>query len=326
MSFLYAFTDKWENHAYVHKDAVQCAGVIMTDTQRVRLSIVVVCYDMAREVKRTLFALSDKYQIGVTSDQYEIIVIENGKQVLDPEWVEAQGDNVRYHFHETQSASPSAAVNVGGEIAKGEYIALIVDGARIPTPGMVRYTLDAMNTFHPCLVGTLAWHLGPAVQRVSRLSGYCQAVEDDMLESIKWDQDGYRLFEVATIAPSSKFGFMNGIPAECSWLALPHADFKRLGGYDEGFQSPGGGLVNHDFMKRAGEISTLNPVLLLGEGTFHQIHQGAATSAPDIKPVMSEFKEEYRKLRGNDFIPSRIQNARYIGAMPDAAKQFIDLE
>ena len=298
----------------------------MTDMNALRLSIIVVFHDMAREAKRTLYALSDQYQIGVSSDEYEVIAVENGKQVLDADWVTAHGDNFRYHFHETPSPSPSGAVNIGGEMAKGEYIALIVDGARIPTPGMIRNTLDAMKAYHPCLIGTLAWHLGPAVQRVSRLSGYCQEVEDDMLDSIGWAKNGYRLFEVSSIAPSSKFGFMNGVPAECSWLALPRTEFKQLGGYDEGFQSPGGGLVNHDFMTRAGKITTLAPVVILGEGTFHQIHQGAATSAPDIKPVMTAFKAEYKDLRGVEFAHRRIHKTHYIGSMPASAKRFIDLE
>ncbi len=288
-----------------------------------RLSIVVIFHDMEREAKRTLFALSTAFQTGVEPHQYEVVVLENGKQTLDPEWVNSRGPNFRYHFHKTASPSPAAAVNVGASLARGGYLALIVDGARIASPGLIRATLAAIDAFHPCFVSALAWHLGPDIQRNSRKAGYDQASEDTMLATVNWKVDGYRLFEIATQAPSSRCGILNGLPRECSWLALPKARFNRLGGYDEGFESPGGGLVNHDFLQRLCALPNLSPVQLIGEGTFHQIHEGAATGQPSLRAVMPSFKAEYLHLRGHEFSAMKMPEPYYLGRFPPQVRRFL---
>lgn len=299
------------------------AGPIRVSKPSPRLSIVVVFHNMAREARRTLFALSDKFQTDVDADQYEVIAVENGTQSLDPDWVRGHGPNFRYHFHETVSSSPAGAINAGATLAKGGYVALLVDGARMPSPGVVGATLSAIRAFPPCFVSALAWHLGPDIQRISRKSGYDQAREDEMLDSVDWKTNGYRLFDVATQAPSSRCGLLNGLPNECSWLALPKARFDRLAGYDEGFQSPGGGYVNHDFLQRLCALKNLKPVQLIGEGTFHQIHDGAATGAPNIPDVLSGFKAEFRRLRGREFKHVELPEPHYIGQMPPQARRFI---
>ncbi len=288
-----------------------------------RLSVIVIFHKMMREAKRTLQALSSACQTGVTEDQYEVIAVENGVQTLDPGWVGSHGAFFSYHLHETASVSPAAAVNAGVARAQSSYVALIIDGARIPTPGIVAATLAAMAGFHPCFVSALAWHLGPDVQRISARSGYDQAAEDRLLDSISWPSDGYRLFEIATLAPSSGCGLLNGFPAECSWLALPRARFTERGGYDEAFQSPGGGLVNHDFLQRLCNPNDLTPVQLLGEGTFHQIHGGAMTGEDDAARMMALFKAEYSALRGCSFVPAVVPDPVYLGRLPAPARQFV---
>ena len=43
-----------------------------------KLSVVVVAYDMARELPRTLTSLSPQYQQLIAADEYEVIVVDNG--------------------------------------------------------------------------------------------------------------------------------------------------------------------------------------------------------------------------------------------------------
>ena len=224
----------------------------MTPTERPpELSIVVVFHDMRREAPRTLLSLSGQYQTGVDPDAYEIIAIDNGSaQPLDAPAVEAIGTNIRYVRHETDSVSPVGALNLGADVATGRYLAFIVDGARMASPGLVDRTLGAIRTSHSPFLCSLSWHLGPDVQNRSMLHGYDQRMEDLLLNDIAWPTDGYRLFEISTLAQSSEPGFFGGFPAECSWLCLSRAGFERLGGYDPGFRSPGGGLVNQDVVNR----------------------------------------------------------------------------
>lgn len=289
-----------------------------------RLSIIVIFHNMARESPRTLLSLSDRYQRGVSSEDYEVIAIDNSSvQPLNPEMVVGSGRNFRHKHHQTNSASPVEAINVGIEMARGTAIAVIVDGARMASPGIVAWTLKALELAKDPLIGALSWHLGPDVQNKSMLNGYDQATEDALLHEIGWPEDGYRLFEIATLAQSSSCGFLGGIPRELSWFCMSASSLVELGGYDPKFLSPGGGLVNHDIVLRALARPSVTPIMLLGEGVFHQIHGGVATNVKLSDHPMPIFKQEYRLLRGQPYRWNPIENVYYIGAMANTASRFI---
>jgi hypothetical protein len=61
-------------------------------------------------------------------------------------------------------------------------------------------------------------------------------------------------------------------------------------------------------------------VVVLGEGTFHQIHGGVMTNAnPQDKRTRRElFEQEYRSIRGEPFERLR-PDAFYLGAIPRQA-------
>ena len=60
--------------------------------------------------------------------------------------------------------------------------------------------------------------------------------------------------------------------------------------------------------------------MLLGEGTFHQIHGGAATSG---RVGWDEMHDEYVKLRGRAYQPPA-NDRLYLGSVPDAALPHIE--
>ena len=137
-----------------------------------KLSIVVIFHDMRREAVRTLFSLGRAGQTGIESLEYEIIAIDNGSRIpLAPEYVESLPANVRYCRYETASVSPVAAVNWGAQVASGEYVAVIVDGARMASPGLLHATMLGTQLVPEPFVFALAWHLGPKIQNVSMLEG-----------------------------------------------------------------------------------------------------------------------------------------------------------
>ncbi len=290
-----------------------------------RLSVVVIFHDMRREAARTLHTLSEKYQAGVTA-RYEVIVIDNGSTApLDPEMVGAMGANFRYQFVPTGSVSPAEAVNHGAAMAEGEFLAVIVDGARMATPGLVAGTLAATQPFREPFVSTLSWHLGPKVQNESILDGYDQVEEDRLLASIDWRANGYDLFTISTIAQSSRRGFFGGIPIECSWLCMRSETFRRLGGFDARFRTSGGGLVNHDFRDRALAVCGIAPVLLLGEGVFHQFHGGVATNVGMQGHPIGRFRAEYCAIHGRPYVARPSPPAFLYGSMPEQARRFLNL-
>jgi hypothetical protein len=281
---------------------------------------------MRREARRTLHSLSAAYQTGVDSSEYEVIAIDNGSALpLSEQEVQSHGPNFQYHFFSTDSVSPVDAVNAGVKMATGEYISVIVDGARMTTPGLVWSTLKGLQLFPEPFVCALSWHLGPDIQGMSMQKGYDQDEEDQLLASIKWPEDGYRLFKISTIAPSSKFGFMGDVPPECSWFAMPRTLFLEIGGFEARFRSPGGGFVNHDFRDRVLSRSTIAPVVLLGEGVFHQFHGGIATNVKtqELPVTLKLFQDERGAIREKNQFPRASPPAVFFGRLPEQAARFL---
>jgi len=139
------------------------------------------------------------------------------------------------------------------------------------------------------------------------------------LNSVDWRGDGYRLFDISCLADSSKLGFGKQI-SESNFFALPATLYWQLGGYDERFITPGGGLANLDFYKRANETPGVELIHLLGEGTFHQFHGGVATNvAPEDHPG-DHYRAEYKAIRGVSYRPP-IVPITYVGKMPPASRR-----
>lgn len=293
--------------------------------KRPRLSIIVVMHDMRREAARTLLSLTPAYQRGIDGASYEVLVIDNNSSApLDADWVRSFGPQFRYLYHETASKSPVGAINRGARLARGDQLGIVIDGARILTPGVLQLARVAAAGFAEPVVATLNWLLGPKMQHLAAEEGYDQAVEDRMLADAGWPDDPYALHRISVLGGSSASGYFHPL-AESNGLFLSRALFDRLGGYDERFDSDGGGLANLDFYRRACDAAGTDLVVLLGEGTFHQIHGGIMTNAPkdDKKARWNRFAAEYERIRGEPFQRSQKQPI-YMGPMPADALDTLD--
>lgn len=279
------------------------------------LSVVVVVHDMARELPRTLETLAVPYQRGIDPDAYEIIVVDNSSaRPLDAGLIEAFPGHIRLVRLDPAPPSPARAANTGIGQARGDLVGLIIDGARMASPGLLALATRAAGLAPNPVVATLGWHLGPVRHMDAATVGYDQRAEDELLAGIDWRTDGYRLFEVSTLAGSSARGWF-GPMGESSALFLPRTLWADLGGLDEAFALPGGGLVNHDVYRRACARDDTELVVLLGEGTFHQYHGGAATSG---RFGWDEMHADYQARRGGPYRPPP-DEALYIGRVPTAA-------
>jgi glycosyltransferase involved in cell wall biosynthesis len=284
--------------------------------RRPKLSVVVVVYDMTREAPRTLRSLAMPYQLEISEQDYEIIVMDNGSpQPLGKALVKSFGSQFRYHYVENASKSPATAINQGVALSRGNLVGIYIDGARLASPGLLSTALRGFCLYNDPIVATLGWHLGPEVQQKSVLSGYCKQVEDALLESINWPLDGYRLFEISTLALSSRSGYFT-VPSESNAIFMRRSTFMEMHGFDAAFDEPGGGLLNLDFFIRALERIQSPLIMLLGEGTFHQLHGGASTSSQ--KPDEDHFQiweEKYHRLRGKPW-QHPVKTMTYIGKIP----------
>jgi hypothetical protein len=266
------------------------------------LSVVVVEFNMAREIERTILSLSDRYQHDVHTSDYEVVLVDNGSSApSNKDTLRKIMPSLRIHQMKGALASPAAALNMGLAMARGEFVGSSIDGARMFSPGVLSLAIRALRSFRRGVVYPLGFHLGHQPQNLARQTGYNQQIEDRMLADIDWVSDGYRLFDVAVIAPGQAVGWFRSVP-EATALFMTKPLWEEVEGFDEAFRTPGGGLVNLDTFARACRLPDVVPVVLLGEGTFHQFHGGVASNAaPDDHP-WKQFHAEYESIRGKAFV------------------------
>lgn len=283
------------------------------------VSVVVVVYNMAREAPRTLYSLSAAYQQNIQADDYEVIVVDNGS---NPPLQRKVIDDLTGNFHliriDGGSPSPGPAVNRGLAEAGGEIVGVMVDGARMVTPGLLHFARHGASLYEQAVVTALGWYLGYDFQGFAQQGGYDQAQEDALLQSIEWPNDGYRLFDIGTLDESSVDGWFQPI-SESNALFLRRDGWKSLGGFDERFDSPGGGLVNIDTFSRVIQAPGAQLVILLSEGTFHQLHGGTSTNAvPESQHLECQgWAKQYADIRGRSYeVPPRTHPPTFIGTLP----------
>jgi hypothetical protein len=281
---------------------------------------VVVVHDMARELPRTLRSLSPGNQHGVKPDDYEVIVVDNGSaEPVGPGVLASFDGRLRLERIDPAPPSPAHAANRGLQLADGDLVGLVVDGARLASPGLVAEAGRAACLASRPVITAPAFHLGPVRHMQAAEAGYDQAAEDRLLAESGWEDDAYRLFEVSTPAGSWGRGLF-GPAGESSSLFCPRSLWDELGGLDERFTLPGGGLVNHDLYRRACALEGAVLMVLLGEGTFHQYHGGAATTR---RYSWEEMHADYEAITG---VPHRppVNPPMYVGPVRSALLPLIE--
>jgi hypothetical protein len=272
--------------------------VIFTRHKSIRLSVVVIFFDMRREAERTLYSLSRSYQELDADFCYEVLAIDHGSsEPLSSSQVRAFGPEFSHFQLAAESPSPCRAINQFVARSRYENIVILIDGARMLSPGVLRLTETALKAFAHPFVYTIGLHLGPQPQNYSVSEGYDSSEEDRLLESVNWKTNGYSLFQISSPGLSSKRGFFSEI-AESNCIGLRKQDFLKLRGYRTEFHSPGGGLCNHDLFNRVHESHEMQPILLLGEGSFHQFHGGVSTNIPIHEHPWDAMENEYTQIVG----------------------------
>ena len=278
------------------------------------ISVIVNFFNNQREAKNTLFSLSRMYQRHVDQTDYEVICLDHGSSMpLSEIEIFALGKEFKYRFIEGAPVSPVQAINSACNEALGDYLIIMIDGAHLVTPNILKLNQDARAIFNHPFVVTPTMHLGPKMQNQSVLEGYDQAQEDQLLQSIQWKENGYRLFQISAAFSDAGFGWFGNL-FESGCFGINKQDYFRLGGLNEKFISPGGGLVNLDFFKKALTDPGLNYVMLLGEASFHQFHGGIASNASAHNHPWKKFHDEYVKIYGKNFNRA-IKKPYFLGSM-----------
>lgn len=272
-----------------------------------KISVIIVSYNMAREIPRTVHSFLPPYQKGLAPEDVEVIVLENGStRPVDAKIKSRWPAQVHYKVVENPMPSPARALNQGVALASADIVCPVIDGARMSSPGLLSGALKAMTGRNNAFVATIGFHLGHKTQQEAVEDGYDQNHEDKLLDSISWPEDGYRLFEIAARAGSSRGAWFGSLP-ESNAPVMQKSVYMKLGGYDEAFDIPGGGFVNLDFLSRASEMNDVDYMLLLGEATFHQYHDGVTTSRKvsipeaDGETTWQKYVNQYRLIRKKSY-------------------------
>jgi hypothetical protein len=295
---------------------------------RPALAVIVVCYRMSAQIENTLRSLTLPYQRHLTTQDYEVLLIDNGSPEPLPRESWMLAPNIRYEYIPRDQANPcpAAALNWGVSTSRAPLVCLMIDGARMVTPGVLHWGLRMARVCDHGIVEVRGWHLGPKIQVESIKEGYNHEVERRMLEQLRWLENGYRLFEVASPAGSTRSGFL-GKAMESNCVFMERDFFRTIGGFDERYREPGGGLVNLDFFWRAASAAEV-VFTLLGEGNFHQVHGGAATGLPAeaSNAAFAKWREEYERLSG----PFTYQPPPYepilVGHVPNECRRWLTLD
>ncbi len=291
------------------------------------VSFVVIVYDMPEQAQNTIRSLFVDYQQGVRPEDYEVLIVENDSaNTMPEEFLAALPANFSYHLRQESQPTPVHAINYGLEHARGANICVMIDGARLLTPGIVKNTIRGHLLSPRAVVTAPGYHLGHELQQKAVGSGYDVAQERTLMNSIAWPEDGYRLFEIACFSGSCAAGFY--LPhSESNCISMPRELWRALRGYDARFDMRGGGVVNLDLYKRACEYPGVTHVFLHGEGTFHQFHGGVTTGGEEAEirqKFITAIMEQYRDIRGKKF-EAPLTDTVYLGEISDHAQRFLQL-
>ncbi len=291
------------------------------------VSFVVIVYDMPAQAQNTVRSLLPDYQRDARSEDYEVLIVENeSANTMSREFLDSLPSNFSYHLRKETQPTPIHAINYGIEHARGDNVCVMIDGARLLTPGVVKNTILGHRIANRAVVTVPGYHLGFELQQKAVGSGYDVDQEQTLMRSISWPDNGYRLFEIACFSGSCAVGFY--LPHhESNCISMPREIWESLGGYDARFDLRGGGLVNLDMYKRACEYPGITHIFLHGEGTFHQFHGGVTTGGEDFQArqkFIDAIFEQYLQIHGQRFsVPET--NPVYLGELSDSAQRFVQI-
>ena len=289
------------------------------------VSFIVILYNMPKQAEKTLYSLTAEYQQGVDESDYEVIVVENeSANNLDRQFVANLPDNFSYHLRAEREPTPVHAINHGAGISRGRYLCVMIDGARMVTPGVVRNILRGHRLHDRAVVTVPGYHIGEQLQQEAVDAGYGVEEDQALISSIGWPANGYGLFDIACFSGSCAAGFFRP-NSESNCISIPREIWAALGGLDTRFNLRGGGLVNLDLYKRACEYRGVEHVVLLGEGTFHQFHGGVTTGgeAREVRAALiEEMKVQYEDIRQEPYQSPQTEPV-FLGELPRQVLKFV---
>ncbi|MFK8049897.1 MAG: glycosyltransferase family 2 protein [Halioglobus sp.] len=287
------------------------------------VSVIVIAYRMSSQLENTLLTLAPEFQQGVTADDYEVIVVENSSSDnLPVEKVAKLPSNFRYLLREETAVSPVHAINIAFDMCKAPYICLMIDGARMVSPGIIYNALMAYAISENAVVAVPGYHLGHEEQHLVEGDPNQAETEKALLASVDWQSDGYELFRISTFSGANSHGYLHPL-MECNCLFGSAKNYAAIGNADTQFQLHGGGSINLHMYRSLGMLPGTALFVLPGEGSFHQFHGGVTTSSyRERAEEIERHRVQLHSLWPEGFSSLR-RESTLLGRVPPQAKPFL---
>jgi len=288
-----------------------------------KVSVILVAYNMSQQLENTLLTLSPDYQLGVDSDDYEVIVIENNSNDnLAPAKVDALPNNFHYLLRHETAVTPVYAVNEGFALCRAPLIALMIDGARMVSPGIISTALQAYAISKRAIVAVPGYHLGQEERHLFTGQQDQAALDAQLLTSVDWQANGYELFPISRFTGANLQGYLNPI-MECNCMFASAESFAAIGHANTQFQLPGGGSINLHMYRSLGMLPGSEFFILPGEGSFHQYHGGVTTSSyEEREAAIAQHKVQLHSFWPDGFNSLR-RDATLLGRVAPQARPFL---
>ena len=288
-----------------------------------RISVILIGYKMPGQLRNTLATLTAGYQRDVSALDYEVIVVENSSDdPLTDDYVQSLPGNFHYFLQENTGRTPVPAINFAFEQCRGNYIGLIMDGARMLSPGVISTADMASRLDANTLTVVPGYHLGEQEQHFNEDPTLALHAEQQLLASVDWRSDGYELFAISTFSGANRRGYLHPI-MECNCLFASRESYAEIGYADPQFTLHGGGSINLHMYRSLGMRPQSRVVILPGEGSFHQYHGGVTTSAyADREAEIERHRTQLHSLWPGGFHALR-RAPTLLGSIPRQAQPFL---
>lgn len=261
------------------------------------LSIIVGSYELTHQISNTLLSIFSALSQSQLSA--EIIIADNSKNLkaidnydvnlFDVDVIDFSQFNIAIH----------ASMNLSVQRASGRYLCLMIDGARLWSPNILRDVSQYLS--QRTIIHVPNYQLGPDYQMYGNYSNTSFKYEYELLQDCGWPfLNTQKLIDLSFLEPHAGIG-----PAifESNCLFLSRKMWDEINGYDLKFKRKDGGFASADFLSRLIEHDC-ELKILSDAGTFHQFHYGTTTSTPaQTRTALKEMTLEYFKIRSK--LPKR---------------------
>ena len=159
---------------------------------------------------------------------------------------------------EDATPSPAPALNRGIADRRGRAVALMIDGAHVLTPGVLRFGDARPDDLRARGRRRRSSGTSGRASRTRRSPRATTAsYEDRLFEQIDWPTDGYRLFDDRPLHRRPRL--VRRAVGEQLHLRAARRCSSRSGLMDESFSMPGGGFANLDFFERMATLARRQP-------------------------------------------------------------------